>query len=154
MSVRKGESMAKLSFNEYYEILLKKTEEIKSELENIIICDVENIPFLDEIKDSEIRYKSYSNAVKINLQISRILSNAYFTKDAVLRVKQKVQKDVSVAPSRIVSSWIKDIDCLCNELENILLSAKSYKEGLDHLLRFYQSACYMFGGMFEVKSSV
>lgn len=143
----------KMSFNDYYDILLKKADEIKSELEDVIICDIEEIPFLDEIKDSDIRYKCYSKAVKQNLQISRILSNSYFTKDAVVRVKQKLQKDTST-PSKLVTVWLRDVDNLIQDLENILLSAKSYKEGLDNLIRFYQSACYMFGGMFEVKSSV
>lgn len=146
--------MAKtMSFSEYYDILFKKTEEIRKELEDAIIPESEDIPEFEEIKNTDIRYEYYSKAVKTAISLSRVLSNTYFTKDAVVRVKQKLQKDTTT-PSKMVTLWIRDTDNLIQTLDNLLQSAKYYKEGIDNLLKFYQSACYMFGGIFEVKSSI
>lgn len=143
----------KMSFTDYYDILLKKTDELKSELEDLIVTEIEDIPSLNEIKDTDIRYKSYSKAVKSALQVSRILSNSYFTKDAVVRVKQKLQKDTTTPP-KIITSWLRDVDFLLQDIDGVLQSAKSFKEGVDNLNRFYQNACYMFGGIFEVKTPI
>ena len=142
-----------MSFSEYYEILVKKTNEIRKELEDIIVCDVDDIPFLDEIKDMDCRYRAYAKVAKNSVKVSQLLSNCHFTKDAVIRVKHKLQKDTT-SPPKLLTSWLRDTDCLIQELDGILLSAKCYKEGLDNLNRFYQSACYMFGSIVEVKTPI
>ena len=47
-----------------------------------------------------------------------------------------------------------DLDALIDDIEGVILSAKSFKDGIDSQLRFYNSACYMFGGILEVKSPI
>ena len=143
----------RLSFADFFDILTKKSQEITNELEDIITVEVKEAPSLTEVKDTDTRYVYYSQSVNLGLKLGRLISNAYFTKDASVKVKYKLQKDTS-APPKLLSQYIRDVDALIQELENIIQSAKSYKEGVDNLIRFYQNTCYMFGGIFDVKSSI
>lgn len=142
-----------LSFVDFFDILNKKTREISSELEDIITADIEDTPPLIKIKDMDERYKYYSEAVNIGLKLGRLISNAYFTRDACARAKFKLQKEVS-APPKLLSQYIRDTDSLIQELDALIQSSTSYKAGVDNVIRFYQNVCYMFGGIIDVKSSI
>lgn len=142
-----------MSFSEFFDILYKKNEEIKSELEDIIISSMEELPSLNEIKNADKRYKSYKKAADINMKVCQLLSNAYFTREAVSKAKYKVAKD-NVTPTKITNQYKMDLDALIESIDGVILATKSFKEGVDKQLQFYNSACYMFGGILEVRSPV
>lgn len=142
-----------LSFVDFFDILKKKSQEINNELEDIIIEDISEAPPLLKIKDMDERYNYYSKAVNTGLKLGRLISNSYFTKDACVRTKHKLQKDTAT-PTKLLSQYIRDIDALDQELDGMIQSATSYKNCIDNLIRFYQNVCYMFGGIIDVKSSI
>jgi hypothetical protein len=142
-----------MSFSEFFDILYKKNEEIKSELEDIIITSMDELPSLNEIKNPDKRYKAYKKATDLNMKVCQLLSNAYFTKEAVSKAKYKVVKD-NVTPTKLINQYKMDLESLIESIEGVILATKSFKEGVDKQLQFYNSACYMFGGILEVKSPI
>lgn len=142
-----------MSFSEFFDILYKKNEEIKSELEDIIITSMEELPSLNEIKNPDKRYKSYKKATDLNMKVCQLLSNAYFTKEAVSKAKYKIAKD-NITPTKLINQYKMDLDSLIESIDGVILATKSFKEGVDKQLQFYNSACYMFGGILDVKSPI
>ena len=142
-----------MSFSEFFDILYQKNEEIKRELEDIIITSIDELPSLNEIKNADKRYKAYKKATDINMRVCQLLSNSYFTKEAVSKAKYKVAKD-SATPTKLINQYKMDLDALIESIDGIILATKSFKEGVDKQLQFYNSACYMFGGILEVKSPI
>ena len=146
--------MAKtMGFQEFYDFLCKKTDEIKNGLEDLLLEDTVEIPPLHEMKDTNNRYIYYSEAVKRSIRTSKLLSNAFFTKDAVERTKRKIVMDQNI-PTKLLNQYTRELDGLISSLDGLVVAAKTYKEGIDNVLKFYQSACFMFGSILETNSQI
>lgn len=143
----------KMTFYEFQASVVSRITELMNELENYTINPIESVPSFDDIKITEHRYNSYSDVVKTACCISAIISNAYLIKHTCIEAKHKLAKDTAT-PTKILNQQTKDLESLLQSVDTVLSAAIAYKDGLDSALRFYQNACYMFGGILDVKSSI
>lgn len=143
----------KVEFCELYTLLSSEVEKVKEQTGDLLSKEIRDVPTYDEVQITEFRYKGYADVTNKAWAITKVISESYLIKNVCVNAKQKLAKD-TITPARLLNQQSKDIDFLIQDIDNIISSAVSYKEGIDALLRFYQNSCYMFGSILEVKSSI
>ena len=132
--------------------LNKSYQEMMSRYEELLQQPVSDAPEMEDIRDNiEIRYNSYAEVANRCKLLSEMISNAIYMKDACRQLRINFTRDIN-ASTALNRNYIKSLDDLIENIENLIDSIKALKEGVDQMLKFYNSMQYLFGACLDVKS--